>query len=73
MLTLSADIIHHRLLEKITAYNQVPAVPTTPRVLGECMCVPFGKMLRGKIVPNTVTKTIHTDKVFSPDLTREHH
>ena len=70
VLTLSADIIHHRLLEKITAYNQVPAVPTTPRVLGECMCVPFGKMLRGKIVPNTVTKTIHTDKVFSPDLTQ---
>ena len=32
------------------------------------MCVPYGKMLRGKIVPNTVTKTIHTDKVFTPDL-----
>ena len=32
------------------------------------MCVPFGKMLRGRIVPNTVTKTIHTDKVYSPDL-----
>ena len=32
------------------------------------MCVPYGKMLRGKIVPNTVTKTIHTDKVFIPDL-----
>ncbi|RKI64650.1 cytidyltransferase-related domain protein [bacterium 1xD42-67] len=68
MLTLSADIIHHRLLEKITAYNSVPAVPTTPRVLGENMCVPYGKLLRGKMVPNTVTKTIHTDKVFSPDL-----
>ena len=32
------------------------------------MCVPFGKLLRGKIVPNTVTKTVHTDKVYSPDL-----
>ena len=60
--------IHQRLLEKITAYNSVSAVPTVPRVLGENMCVPFGKLLRGKIVPNTVTKTIHTDKVFSPDL-----
>lgn len=69
VLTLSADIIHHRLLEKITAYNNVPATPTTPRMLGENMCVPFGKLLRGKIVPNTVTKTVHTDKVFSPDLT----
>ncbi len=68
VLPLSADVIHNRLLEKITAYNQVPAAPTTPRVLGENMCVPYGKLLRGKTVPNTVTKTIHTDKVFSPDL-----
>jgi len=68
VLTLSADVIHHRLLEKITAYNNVPSTPTTPRVLGDSMCVPFGKLLRGKVVPNTVTKTVHTDKVFAPDL-----
>ncbi len=68
VLTLSADVIHQRLLEKITAYNNVPSTPTHPRVLGENMCVPYGKLLRGKTVPNTVTKTIHTDKVFSPDL-----
>lgn len=68
VLPLSADIIHHRLLEKITAYNGVPSTPTNPRILGENMCVPFGKLLRGKIVPNTVTKTIHTDRVYSPDL-----
>ena len=68
VLTLSSDIIHQRLLEMITNYNEVPSVPTTPRKLGKNMCVPYGKMLRGKIVPNTVTKTIHTDKVFTPDL-----
>ena len=68
VLPLTADIIHHRLLEKITAYNCVPSTPTNPRVLGESMCVPFGKLLRSKVVPNTVTKTIHTDKVFTPDL-----
>ena len=32
------------------------------------MCVPFGKLLRSKVVPNTVTKTLHTDKVYEPDL-----
>lgn len=32
------------------------------------MCVPFGKILRGKVVPNTVTKTLHTDKVYEPEL-----
>ena len=68
VLTLSSEIIHHRLLKKITDYNQVSAEPTSPRVLGKSMCVPFGKMLRGRIVPNTVTKTLHTDKVFTPDL-----
>ena len=68
VLTLSSDVIHQRLLERITAFNRVPDRPTTPRALGECMCVPFGKMLRGRILPNTVTKTIHTDKVFEPDL-----
>lgn len=68
LLTLHAEIIHQRLMEKITAYNNVPLEPQTPRKLGEYMCVPFGKMLRGKIVPNTVTKTIHTDKVYTPDL-----
>ncbi len=68
VLTLASDVIHQRLLEKITAFNHVPSVPLVPRVLGECMCVPFGKMLRGRILPNTVTKTIHTDKVYEPDL-----
>ena len=46
----------------------MPQEPTTPRKLGKYMCVPFGKLLRGKTVPNTVTKTIHTDRVYSPDL-----
>ena len=37
------------------------------------MCVPYGKMLRGKIVPNTVTKTIHTDQGVHPRPVRELH
>lgn len=68
VLTLSSDVIHQRLLERITAFNRVPDTPTEPRELGAYMCVPFGKMLRGRILPNTVTKTIHTDKVYEPDL-----
>ena len=70
VLSVSASIIHHRLLHRITACNGVPAEPTQPRVLGDCICVPFGKILRGVAVPNTVTKTLHTDKVYEPDLSR---
>lgn len=68
VLSLNAEVIYHRLVRKITELNGVPAEPTTPRVLGPKMCVPFGKILRGNAVPNTVTKTIHTDKVFATDL-----
>ncbi len=68
VLSLNAEVIYHRLVRRLTEENGVPAEPQTPRVLGPKMCVPFGKILRGNAVPNTVTKTIHTDKVFSPDL-----
>lgn len=68
VLSLNAEVIHHRLVRKITELNGVPEEPTRPRVLGPKMCVPFGKILRGNAVPNTVTKTLHTDKVFAPDL-----
>ena len=69
VLSLNAEVIYHRLVGRIVELNNVPPEPTQPRVLGRKMCVPFGKILRGNAVPNTVTKTIHTDKVFSPDLT----
>nr|WP_325241510.1 cytidyltransferase-related domain protein [uncultured Oscillibacter sp.] len=68
VLSLNAEVIYHRLVRKLTEENGVPAEPQAPRVLGPKMCVPFGKILRGNAVPNTVTKTIHTDKVFAPDL-----
>ena len=68
VLSLSAGVIYHRLLHRITGRNGVPAEPTTPRVLGPDICVPYGKILRGVAVPNTVTKTLRTNKVYEPDL-----
>lgn len=68
VLSLSSGVMHHRLVDRITAINEVPREQLVPRRLGENMCVPFGKILRGKVVPNTVTKTLHTDKVYEPDL-----
>ena len=65
--TISSQLVLHRLVEKITALNGVPMTPTQPRVLGPYMCVPFGKLLWRAAIPNTVTKTIHTDKVFAAD------
>ncbi len=68
VLSISATLLRRRLVGRITARNNVPSTPTTPRVLGENICVPFGKILRGEAVPNTVTKTLHTDKIYRSDL-----
>ena len=68
VLSLSAASIYPQLVEKVTAANGVPNEVAEPRKLGDCMCVPYGKILRDKVIPNTVTKTLHTDKVFSADL-----
>ncbi len=70
VLSMSAGVVYQRLLRRIAACNGVSPQPAEPRVLGECICVPFGKILRGVAVPNTVTKTLHTDKVYEPDLSR---
>ncbi|MBQ7536013.1 MAG: cytidyltransferase-related domain protein [Stomatobaculum sp.] len=69
VISVSASVLYHRLVDKITMLNDVPRELQVPRKLGEMMCVPFGKILRGTVVPNTVTKTLHTDKVYDPDLT----
>lgn len=68
VIAISASVLYHRLVDKITALNGVPREVQVPRKLGELMCVPFGKILRGTVAPNTVTKTLHTDKVYEPDL-----
>lgn len=68
VLTLSAEVIFPRLVEMITQTNSVPNEIIQPRVLGECMCVPFGRILRERVIPNTVTKTLHTDTLYESDL-----
>lgn len=68
VLSFNAGIMHQKIVDMVTKTNDVPNHPLPVRKLGECMCVPFGKILRGMVVPNTVTKTLHTEKMFSPTL-----
>jgi len=44
----------------------VPNEQLPVRELGDYMCVPFGKILKGMAVPNTVTKSLQTEKRFEP-------
>ena len=68
VLSFNAGIMHQKIVDMVTRTNGVPNHPLPEKTLGECMCVPFGKILRGMVVPNTVTKTLHTEKMFSPTL-----
>ncbi|HML36733.1 MAG TPA: hypothetical protein PKA19_04800 [Bacillota bacterium] len=70
ILTFDAEVMNHRIIDMVTRENKVPNEPLTVKNPGEYMCVPFGKILRGMAVPNTVTKSLHTEKRFEPELDR---
>jgi hypothetical protein len=65
VLSISSDILHNKLVKMIVKENNVPEAPSKKRQLGPLMCVPFGEMLKGMAVPNTVTKSLHTEKVYT--------
>jgi len=68
VLPFNINIINQNIVKKICKINNVPTIPLTPRVLGKSMCVPFGKILHKLVVPNTVTKSLHTEKTFTPNM-----
>ena len=65
VLSISSDVLHNKLVSMIVRENGVPPEQYGERRFGPLMCVPFGEMLKGKTVPNTVTKALHTEKVFN--------
>lgn len=67
VLSIDNDMINQTLINKICSINSVDNEEQVPKVLGENMCVPFGNILKGMVVPNTVTKSLHTEKVYSTD------
>lgn len=68
ILPYDRNIMHETLIRKICNVNGVPIEPAAPRRLGPAMCVPYGNMLSRSIVPNTVTKALHTEKLYFPDM-----
>jgi len=67
VLSFDNDMINQTLIQKVCSINGVPDEVQIPKTSGEYMCVPFGNILKGMVVPNTVTKSLHTEKVFSTD------
>ena len=68
VLTFDAETLNQALLHKVQQHNKVLDVPVGVRRLGSLMCVPYGKILSDAIVPNTVTKTLHVEKVYDRDI-----
>ncbi|MDI6705852.1 MAG: cytidyltransferase [Bacillota bacterium] len=68
ILSFDRNMLHQTLVKKICAENEVDTTVHYPRNLGPAMCVPFGTILNNQVVPNTVTKSMHTEKLFRPDM-----
>lgn len=68
VLTFDAEMLNQSLMTKVQKHNGVQDVPKGVRRLGSHMCVPYGQILSDSIVPNTVTKTLHVEKVYTQDI-----
>lgn len=72
VISYNASYLNSKIVELVTKENKVPSKPQKKRILGEKMCVPFDKILRETLIPNTVTKAIYTEKVYSSDASSSH-
>ncbi|MCC5909317.1 MAG: cytidyltransferase [Clostridiaceae bacterium] len=68
VISFDRNIVEETLVKKICRENEVPPLPISPKKLGSAMCVPFGNILNRAIVPNTITKTLHTERMFAPTM-----
>ncbi|PRR84946.1 nicotinate-nicotinamide nucleotide adenylyltransferase [Clostridium luticellarii] len=68
IISFNVNFVYQCLIRKICEENMVPTYNTSPRKLGDAMCVPYGDILERYVIPNTVTKSLHTEKLFSPDM-----
>ncbi len=68
LLSFEPLMLQQAMISLICQENQVPYLEGHKKTLGEAMCVPYGDVLAQSIVPNTVTKTLHTEKYFNPHM-----
>ena len=65
ILSYNSVMMHHKMINLIARINGVSPIPYPEKKYGNYMAVPFGKVLGDVIVPNTVTKAMHTEKYFN--------
>ncbi|WBW95984.1 nicotinate-nicotinamide nucleotide adenylyltransferase [Oceanirhabdus sp. W0125-5] len=67
VLSFDHELMSQSLIKLICEENNVPTEVSVPRKLGDDMCVPYGDILDRYVVPNTVTKSLHIEKLFAPN------
>ena len=64
ILSFHVNVVHNKIINKVAQLNGVSTEPDKNNVRGPYMSVPFGKALADVVVPNTVTKALHTEKYY---------
>lgn len=72
LLSFDAELLDSAVIERVRAANGVTGHDPSKKTLGRGMCVPYGSILSGEIVPNTVTKSLHVDKAYDNDIYHFH-
>lgn len=67
VISFDSAYMSYQMLELITAENNVSSLKFDGTSMGKKMCIPYGKLMREMIVPNTVTKAIYTERIFKAD------
>lgn len=68
IMSFNTSAVYSKIIDLVAKENGVTTVPGTVKDRGPYISVPFGKALSGVLVPNTVTKELHTGKYFTPEL-----
>ena len=68
VLAFDTEMMNQTLIRRIRRANGVAESGADSGALGPFLCVPYGKVLADVIVPNTVTKMLHVEKVFDADV-----
>lgn len=68
ILSFNVNVVHNKIINKVAQINGVSTEPSKTGKRGPYMSVPFGKALADVVVPNTVTKALHTEKYFDPRI-----
>ena len=61
LLCFDAELLNQALMHRVQQHDHAGGVKE------RFLCVPYGKILSGEVVPGTMTKTLHADKCFAPD------